>query len=88
MPMKKHIVLGVHVTDRIKHVSHVQDCFTKYGGNIKTRLGLHEVEANFSSPNGLVLLEMTGDEAKCHELADKLNAIEGVEVQKMVFEHP
>jgi len=65
----------------------VQDLFTEYGCSIKTRLGLHGVSERFCSPNGLVLLEMAGPEGPIFELMDKLKAIEGVDVQKMVFEH-
>lgn len=84
--MDKHIVLGVHITNRFKRVPDVQNLFTEYGCNIKTRLGLHEVE-NYCSPNGLVLLEMYGEEARCLELGEKLAEIEGLEVQKMIFTH-
>jgi hypothetical protein len=84
--LDKHIIFGIHITNRFTHVPEAQSLFTEYGCNIKTRLGLHEVE-NKCSPNGLVLLEMYGDEARCHELAAKLAAIEGLEVQKMVFTH-
>ena len=84
----KHIVIGVHVTDRMIEAGAVQAVLTKYGCNIKTRLGLHHVDADFCSPRGLILLEMAGDEAVCAEMADKLAAIEGVEVKKMVFDHP
>ena len=84
--MEQHIVLGVHITDRLKKAVEVQRLFTEYGCNIKTRLGLHEVQ-NVCSPNGLVILEMYGDEKVCFELAGKLDAIEGIEVQKMVFKH-
>ena len=82
-----HIVLGVHITDRIKHVSGVQQALTEYGCYIKTRLGLHEAGKDFCSPNGLMLLELIGDVKKCNELEAKLAAIEGVSVQKMVFGH-
>ena len=84
--MEKHIILGVHVTDRLKKASEVQRLFSEYGCNIKTRLGLHEVQ-NVCSPNGIVLLEMYGEDQVCFDLADKLAAIEGIEVQKMVFTH-
>jgi len=84
--MDNHIILGVHITDRFTNVPEVQHLFTEYGCNIKTRLGLHEVESKCST-NGLILLEMHGEEPRCHELADKLNALEGLEVQKMVFVH-
>ena len=88
MPLKKHVVFGVHVTDRLKRVDTVQHLLSEYGCNIKTRLGLHEVSEKFCSPNGLLILEMAGDEKKCLDLADKLAAVEGIEVQKMIFDHP
>ena len=87
MSKERHIVLGVHITERVKHAPQVQDLFTKYGCSIKTRLGLHEVSEEFCSPNGLVLLEMAGSEEPTFELIEKLEAVEGVDVQKMIFEH-
>jgi len=90
MVQEPHIILGVHVTDRIKHVvggSGVQPILTEYGCYIKTRLGLHEAGKDFCSPNGLLILELVGDIKKCNELEQKLASIEGVSVQKMVFTH-
>jgi len=84
--MEQHIILGVHITDRLKNAAEVQRLFSEYGCNIKTRLGLHEVH-NVCSPNGVVILEMYGDEKVCFDLADKLAAIRGIDVQKMVFKH-
>jgi hypothetical protein len=85
--MPKHIILGVHVTERLKNALEVQRLFTEYGCNIKTRLGLHEVNGTACAPAGVVLLELVGDEKDCLALGDKLGAIPGVEVQKMVFAH-
>lgn len=86
--MEKHLILGVHVTDRINHVSEVQQVLTEYGCNIKTRLGLHDADKNFCSPTGLLILEMISDSQAANEMSEKLNAIEGVEVQTMLFDHP
>jgi hypothetical protein len=83
-----HLILGVHVTDRIKKASEIQRLFSEYGCQIKTRIGLHEVDNNACSPNGLILLELFGDEAVCRTLETKLAAIEGVDVQSMLFTHP
>jgi hypothetical protein len=83
----KHIIFGVHVTDRMTKALEVQKLFGEYGCHIKTRLGLHEVSHESCAPGGVVLLEMFGDEAKCFELKDKLAAIEGIEVQQMIFSH-
>jgi len=87
MPLSTHIVLGVHITDRLHHVELVQHLLTEYGCSIRTRLGLHEADKGFCSANGLLLLEMTDDMKNADALAAKLNAIEGVEVKKMVFDH-
>ena len=83
-----HIILGIHIGDRLKKAVDVQKVFTEYGCNIKTRLGLHEVSEKACSPNGLVLLELCGDDSVCNTMASKLAKVEGVEVQKMVFDHP
>ncbi len=85
--MDRHCILGIHVTDRVEKASEVQDLLTKYGCNIQTRVGLHKVDHDHCAPNGLILLELFGDESTCNELRDKLKALEGVEVQQMIFEH-
>jgi hypothetical protein len=66
----------------------VQKILTQYGCQIKTRIGLHHVDEKLCFPRGLILLEMCGDEGLCDELANKLASIEGVEEQKMLFDHP
>lgn len=86
--MNNHVILGVHITDRVKKATDVQKVFTQYGCNIKTRIGLHEVDEKFCSPNGLIVLEMVGDDATIQEMHEQLSAIAGVQVQQMVFTHP
>ena len=83
----KHIIVGVHVTDRAQRAGDVQKVFTEYGCNIRTRLGLHEVRDDVCAPNGLIVLEMHAAEATCNEMIEKLRRIPGIEVQKMVFGH-
>lgn len=86
--MDKHVIMGVHITERLRHASDVQRVLTQFGCQIRTRLGLHEVGKNACSPNGLLLLELLDDDARVAELSGSLSAIEGVEVQTMVFDHP
>lgn len=87
MSQQKHVIIGVHISDRIQHVEPVQHVLTKAGCNIRTRLGLHDADENFCSPNGLLLLEMIGTDEIHDDMIGKLNLIEGVEAQKMVFDH-
>ena len=86
--LQDHIIVGVHITDRVTHAADVQNVLTKYGCNIKTRLGLHEVgDGKSCSPNGLVVLEFVGAKAKCATLCKQLKAIAGVEAKTMTFGH-
>ena len=86
--MEKHLIIGVHITDRTHHAASVQQVLTEYGCSIKTRIGLHEANGNVCSPNGVILLEMIGDTPDARAAQKKLAAIEGVEVQAMTFDHP
>ncbi len=85
--MEKHTILGVHITNRVKNVPAVQKVLSDHGCNIKTRLGLHDVDATSCSPSGLLVLELYGDDATLAQVEAKLKAVEGVDVQKMVFTH-
>ena len=83
----KHMIFGIHITERVRNAGEVQKLLTQYGCNIKTRIGLHHVDDTVCSPNGLILLEMYGNEELCHEMAAKIEQITGVHIQKMIFEH-
>jgi hypothetical protein len=62
----------------------VQELLTEYGCSIRTRLGLHEVEENSCSDEGLIILQLCGSDEHVQELEQKLNALEGVKA-KTVF---
>jgi hypothetical protein len=85
--MDKHIIVGVHITERVKHAGEVQQALTEFGCQIRTRLGLHEADKKVCSPNGMILLELVDDDAQVASLKARLVAIDGVEVQSMVFDH-
>ena len=83
-----HVIFGVHVIDRGERAPTVQSVLTEFGDNIKTRVGLHDVHEGFCSPNGLLLIEFLGDQTRADAFLKRITAIPGVEVKRMVFEHP
>ncbi len=85
MANKERWILGIHISDRVKKVGLIQPILTKFGCSIGTRLGLHDVTDDFCSPNGMILLELTGDPNEFTKLENELLNIEGLEVKKMVF---
>lgn len=85
--MGKHILVGVHITERAKHAREVQEILTQYGCSIRTRLGLHDADRGLCSPNGLIFLEMIHDDPDVGKMIEELRVLEGVEVQQMIFDH-
>jgi hypothetical protein len=80
------VILGILIPNRTQNAPQVQKILTQYGCNIKTRLGLHEVNEETCSTSGLIILELFGEDAPCVELEKQLRALKGIQVQKMEFE--
>ena len=85
MASKEIWVLGIHVSDRVHKISMIQPVLTKFGCSIKTRLGLHETDGENCSPNGLIILELSGDPKEFVKLENELLLVDGLEVKKMIF---
>lgn len=83
--MKETRVLGVMVHNPGEGSRKIQNILTMYGCNIRTRLGLNDAFGDYANNTGLMLLELNGDRADCIKLENELLALDGVEVQKMVF---
>lgn len=87
MTQDKHIILGVHLHDRKKQAQGIQAVFSEYGCNIKTRLGMHEASTAECAINGLIILEMTGEDSRINGMVSALKKFDGVDVQQMTFNH-
>ena len=79
--MKKYNIIGINVTDRLKHVESIQKVLTNYGHDISTRLGLHNNKDD--SPNGLILIEVETKSFK--PISEELKKIEGIQLKSMRF---
>lgn len=83
--MKEVKILGIMINDPSTAAVRVQSILTKYGCSIRTRLGLHDIDQEYASETGLILLELSGDEQEGIRLENELLALDGVEIKKMVF---
>ncbi len=82
-----HLIVAIHITDRLSEVAQVQTILTEFGSIVKTRLGLHNVSDSFDGPGGIIILELLDQKDEMSAMADKLNALTGVEVKEIVFGH-
>jgi hypothetical protein len=86
--MAKTTVFGILLNQRNDMAPRFQEIVTRYGCNIKTRIGLHNVSENVCSASGIILLETIGKDLDIANLENDLRNLEGAEIQKMVFSAP
>ena len=88
MTLKKesHVVLAVHVTDRLKKIPLVQKTSSQFGDVIRTRLGLHEISKDYSAPGGILILNIV-IESKARQLQKTQDKIHGIETTLIMFKH-
>lgn len=86
MQQPDHLIVGIHVRNRARHAGRIQKVLTAAGGNIRTRVGLHDVHAG-ASDNGLILIEFIGDARAQKAFVARLDRIHGVDVKSMRFPH-
>ncbi len=82
-----HIILAIHITNRMENAKRFQEVMSKYGCYIKTRIGLHDASESYCSTNGVVLLELLGDREQAESMTKDLEEIEGIEVRPVIFDH-
>lgn len=79
-----HLVVGIHVKQRLETVPKLQEVLSKYGGMINARLGLR----HDSERHGLIILDIRDHSKERQHLIHELKALEDVDVQTMHFPWP
>jgi metal-responsive CopG/Arc/MetJ family transcriptional regulator len=73
-------IMLVKVNHRVQKVPEMQEVLTKYGCSIKMRLGLHEA-GDVCSNQGLIILQLAGDEEEIKKFEKELGSVEGISVK-------
>ena len=74
-------IMLIKINQRVQDACDVQNILTKYGCNIKVRLGLHEVSNELCAQDGIIILQVDGNSDENYELLKDLNSIEFVKAQ-------
>ena len=85
--MKKS-VLVILIGSRKESAVNVQKVLTGWGCMIKTRLGIHDGVLDNCSDQGLLILELVGDDKQKEELTRKVGIIKGVTSKLVELEVP
>ncbi len=79
-------IMGICIENREKEAGKVQEVLTKYGCNIKTRIGLHDTGSESCSVSGIIILELCGSAEEQENLKKELEHIKEVKIGKMIFD--
>lgn len=71
-------IAAVKINGRIAQAPLVQEILTKYGCNIKTRIGFHEVSEDKCSMDGVLVVELIGKETEIQSMFEELKKLDGV----------
>lgn len=78
-------IIAIKVNGRIANAPHVQEILTKYGCNIKTRVGFHETNEDQCSTDGILILQLYGKEEDILSMFTELQQLEGVTPKMIEF---
>lgn len=78
--MEKTIIL-IMVGKRRESAVTVQQILTKYGCNIKTRLGIHDGVLDRCSEQGFLMIEFVGEQNEKTGIMDELKKVENVSAE-------
>jgi len=73
-------IMAVRIGARREMSPRVQQVLADYGCNIRVRLGLHDV-GDECTDEGLLVLQLTGEQSALRELEQSLNSLGSVKAQ-------
>lgn len=76
-------IMAIKINGRSAKAPMVQEILTKYGCNIKTRVGFHETGEDQCSTDGILILQLFGKEEEIRSMFAELKALDGV-IPKMI----
>ena len=71
-------IVGIRVNHRVANAVGLQEYLTRYGCNIKLRVGLHETNEKFCADDGVIMLQLCGEKDALEAMVAGLNAMEGI----------
>lgn len=78
-------IMAIKINGRIANAPLVQEILTKYGCNIKTRVGFHETNEDQCSTDGILILQLTGQGIEIQNMYDEMKKLNGVIPQMIEF---
>lgn len=78
-------IAAIKINGREAKASIVQEILTKYGCNIRTRVGFHEVNEDQCSMDGILILQLFGKDAEIQAMLGEIDKLDGVSSKLIEF---
>lgn len=78
-------IMAIKVNGRVANAPLVQDILTKYGCYIKTRIGFHETNEEECTTDGILILQLTGQDNEIQAMFNEMQKLNGVKPQMIRF---
>jgi len=79
-------ILGIHVRKEADEIERLQEVLSSYGCSIRTRIGLHNCNGEYSpETKGVILLELVGNPDEMENMENRLKQIAHIDVKRMTF---
>ena len=79
-------IMAIVQENRLETAVKVQDILTKYGCYIRVRLGLHDAAVNSCTNDGIILLQLCGEDIPIKQIEQELKQIPDVKVKYIVID--
>ena len=79
-------IMAILQENRVETATKVQEVLTRFGCNIRFRLGLHDAGIETCSNSGLILLQVCGVKQEVEQLQEALGKVPFVKVKLMSLE--
>lgn len=76
--MNSYYILAIRVDHRHTNAVKLQEMLTKYGCNIRMRVGVHEADAEHCADDGLIILQVYGDTEVTNNMIADFDSLNGV----------
>lgn len=84
--MNCYYIIGLRVNHRTGNAVKLQEVLTQFSCNIKLRVGLHETSEQFCSDDGIILLQVCGEQQTIENMLQAFNEVEGVKAKMLVLD--
>lgn len=76
--MNSYYILAIRVDHRQTSAVQLQEMLTKYGCNIRLRVGMHEADAQYCADDGLIILQVCGNTEITNSMIADFDSLDGV----------